>query len=738
MDTKDVSDTESFKAYLDNIISLAERALRRKGQSVHDHPSPEEIIFGFMLTRARTFMCHFRDKSIAMSLVPAPYAACSRSFTELTPIMISDMRLETHHRGSKTLLRVCTPENRITAVMAIVEDEQGTAALLQLYYQPEETDVPVECILKPGHVCLVKEPYFKCANDGTYSIRVDHVSDIIWLENNDEKIPKEWRKASVPSNSSLSLSYRYQGNEAVGLQMYSSAIAAATTAEEEQIAYLNRSLANLKLDRPEKALSDAVHINAGSSPSEEKQLFREARALYELGKMESSRDSLQKLVQLFPNNTAAKEELNRATARLQEQQTGEYDFDLMYKQSKATPPLIDCATFSAPVEVRVSPGRGRGLFTKEAVSAGQLLLCEKAFAYAYAEEDDTAILVNQATRRMTVGGQARLLTQLVQKLYHNPQLSRPFMDLHHGDYAASAVLDCDGRPVVDSFMVERIMALNSFGAPRTSLESLAAVMTDEGERDKLARCTGFTTTGIWLLASHINHSCVANCRRSFIGDMQIVRATKDLPAGSELVFFYHPPLPYQSYKEAQAKLSPWGFTCDCELCQIGKATTGAALKRRKDLRSDLSKAMDHSVGAANAAGAKQVLKKMAKTYPAAGGSSVRLELWDPYFALGGALVSAGKPVAGVEMLVRGFEALGFDITARAPVSGKGTKLEVRRWGQACEWTPFAFFKLCKAFEVLAPELCAVAKTYFETAYIMVVGEGSTAKGFFKTINEETK
>ena len=186
----------------------------------------------------------------------------------------------------------------------------------------------------------------------------------------------------------------------------------------------------------------------------EKSLFRKARALYELGDYQQSLETLEKLTQSFPENKPASSEKERINERLKEQQTGEYNFDQMYKQAESTPPIIDCATFSAPVEVRESPGRGKGLFTTKAVSAGDLLLCEKAFAYSFAGDEQsrkqTKILMNLATKRMVVGGQAHLLTQIVQKLYHNPSLSAEFGDLHHADYQKATVLETDGIPVVDS------------------------------------------------------------------------------------------------------------------------------------------------------------------------------------------------------------------------------------------------------------------------------------------------
>lgn len=231
---------------------------------------------------------------------------------------------------------------------------------------------------------------------------------------------------------------------------YTSAIKTADTPEEEQLARLNRSLANLRLERPEKALSDATHGD-DTTASSEKSLFREARALYELGHFQKSLEKLQELLVSHPGNAAASSEVERTKARLQEQGPGHYNFRRMYKQAKKTPPLIDCATFSSPVEVREAPGKGRGLFTTVPVSAGQLLLCEKAFAYGFEEEGGRfGVLMNINTMKASAGGQARLWPQIVQKLYQGHVHTREFQDLHCGDYTPVTISEADGMPVVDT------------------------------------------------------------------------------------------------------------------------------------------------------------------------------------------------------------------------------------------------------------------------------------------------
>lgn len=138
--------------------------------------------------------------------------------------------------------------------------------------------------------------------------------------------------------------------------------------------------------------------------------------------------------------------IDRAHARLQERHSGQYDFLRMYEQAKATPPLIDCATYIGAVEIKDSPEKGRGVFTTRKVLAGELLICEKAFGYACCGNEFPRI------KNMTKleSSKKYLRTQIVQKLFHNIEDARSFGDLHHGDYDAVSVCEVDGRPVVDS------------------------------------------------------------------------------------------------------------------------------------------------------------------------------------------------------------------------------------------------------------------------------------------------
>ena len=198
----------------------------------------------------------------------------------------------------------------------------------------------------------------------------------------------------------------------------------------------------------------------GPNPNtSEKALYRAGKALYGLGRFSQCCDILQTLCEKYPNNFEAAKELARARLRLLEQQCGTYDFKTIYEEvSKVRPPRLDHATFIGPVMVKISPDRGRGLFTTKAVKAGELLLCEKAFAHCYAGSSEESsngglkfnLLVNIDTNKMTIGTQSDLITAIVQKLWRNPSLMSEFVTLYHGSYEPVCVTEVDGKPVIDT------------------------------------------------------------------------------------------------------------------------------------------------------------------------------------------------------------------------------------------------------------------------------------------------
>lgn len=217
--------------------------------------------------------------------------------------------------------------------------------------------------------------------------------------------------------------------------------------------------------------------------------------------------------------------------------------------------------------------------------------------------------------------------------------------------------------------------------------------------------------------------------------MQIIRATSDIDEGAELFISYRPALPFESYDEAQKRLSMWGFICDCSLCLDRKATSEKVLLERKSLNKELLQFLGSENPASNISKARRVLKRLNWSYSAAAKEpgAVRMELWTYYHLLGKILTDAGKPSEAIEMILRGLEAMGFVITANPPrgdAKSSKPELRVRQWGQANWVSVYAFWVLYQAYESIAPENLAAARGYLELAYAMFVGEKDTVLDTF--------
>lgn len=290
------------------------------------------------------------------------------------------------------------------------------------------------------------------------------------------------------------------------------------------------------------------------------------------------------------------------------------------------------------------------------------------------------------------------------------------------------------------FFVTKDMANNCFGAPRTTL----TVFQNE-ESLKRANDPAYSTCGIWTVASYMNHSCMGNCRRSFIGDVQITRATRDMPEGTELLFSYTLHEGNSSYEEVQEKLKPWGFRCDCAICVDRKKTSPSVLATREKLRAKLVSCMTPAkkTQQVKVESAKAILEEIQATYETpirtqSSGSgpttlkqilTPRLAVWDPYLGLATLSMQQGQPNEAVAMVSKSLEALGFKIvvppTPKSLYEVTADKLFVQSWGMVTDGVVMAFYCLFQAYFGTHTELGRTAKQYLITSYAMISGESET-------------
>ncbi|KAJ8069889.1 hypothetical protein OCU04_000300 [Sclerotinia nivalis] len=733
MDIDNVSEVSQYVEILDRQRKALKAAMARQGQRPRDMKPRQELITQLMMSILAQKMMQLGPQTTSQfhtSFVPVPYEPCVTPLGELKPTRIRNLRLETHHRGSYLLVRALTPPSRMTAVMAIVEDENGDAIQLQLYQQPDEKFRPATSVIMKNDAFLIKEPYFKTTSDGGYGLRVDHVSDIILLDEHHDMLPEKW-KPTVLDIGKTADDWKLEGNVAMGRNHYWAAIRSYTAAlkchppaETAKIIRVNRALAYFKDGNLDAALADMeCMISPADAPN--KALYRGGQALYGLGRFSECHDIFVHFSKKVPNGLLATMELKRVCCRLAEQQSGVYDFESIYKEISTTkPPHLDHATFVGSIVVKPSPGRGLGLFTTKAVKAGELLLCEKAFAHCYTgtSEDSetfskTTLLMNVHTNKITVGTQADLITAIVQKLWKNPSLIPEFNALYRGSYKLAERTEVDGKPVIDTFLVEQIMALNVFGCPLSSYEGHS---TASKEIDKHHSC------GIWLMASKINHSCLNNARRSFMGDLQLVRATCDIPANTEITFWYK--MPTGESDEMKKELKIWGFQCKCSICLDSEATPKNQARMRKKLLGDLKVTLTASD--VDTAKAERLLNALEKTYKHPATDVPRLALREPYFKLGGIYSKQGMVDKAVSMALKALSSIGFVIKNANLPALPGKPFEVEKLGMTMPGVIEAWVYLCDAYSALAPQHFQQARDCAKLAYRICIGEDDTFKQMY--------
>ena len=129
-------------------------------------------------------------------------------------------------------------------------------------------------------------------------------------------------------------------------------------------------------------MSDAVLIIDVSPPAMSgASLMKEAWRLYGARSFERCYGITSRLTKAFPTYGEARILLEKVVQRVLEERTGVYNFDELQRSSAINILNVDAANYIGPVEIRPSRLHGRGLFATENVKAGELLLCEKAFAF---------------------------------------------------------------------------------------------------------------------------------------------------------------------------------------------------------------------------------------------------------------------------------------------------------------------------------------------------------------------
>lgn len=536
--------------------------------------------------------------SLPALAVGQPYPPCTAPLRDLQPMKFSDLRMETHHRGRCLTVKRTSPTAKraspVVTLMArswtmVYDEEGGEIERLEVCLHKTRHG---QDVLESATAFTIKEPYFTLTDQGEATLRIDHPSDLVVcrdettghiLDSFDEaKHPNYDRAAALE----FAKACKDQGNAALEKHdlplahaKYTDGLKVAMQIEESDLAKdlsRNRAHVNILLNQLDEAKADARGSLIGVPEQREKDFngkayFRAGCAAYNLGEYEEAKGFFKEQQRLTPGNETASTYLRKIEMRLREQKSGAYNFKKIKAGLSQSRPRVDAASFVGNTEVRESPGRGRGLFATRDISAGEMVMCEKAFCVVWGHEKEalTAMTYDVRDDRIRVSP-VGLTKSVVEKLLSNPSQLEKVMGLH-GDYQGNAndMSKTEDEPVVDTFRVHDIVCRNAFGTG------------NQFGADGVSHAS----TGLWIRAAYINHSCLPNTEKEYIGDLMVLRATQPIAAGQELFHGYDESSDYATRQ--RALMTTWGFECDCALCIVEETDDPAVRKKRKELAHEV-------------------------------------------------------------------------------------------------------------------------------------------------------
>lgn len=521
------------------------------------------------------------------STIPAigvgqPYPPCIIPSSELEPMKMSDLRMETHHRGRKLVVKRESPVVTLVArSWTMVQDEDGTdAERLEVLLHKSRYG---EDVLESAKLFIIKEPYFTLTDQGEPTIRIDHPSDLIICH---EDIYNVRTFDDAEKAEKAAIRFKTQGNTALKQQdlplaheKYTAGLAIAkqdTVSESNpdlaRDIYRNRAYVNLLLGRLDEVKTDAHASLTGRDDQKSKELdskayYRAGSAAYNQNHWQEAKSLFQEQQKLTPEDKDAKVQLKKIEARLREEETGFYDLMKIRTSLSKARSRVEAGNFTKNTQIKDSPGKGRGLYATRDIPAGEIVMCEKAFCVVWGHEEDTLTAMTYDIRddRIRVAP-VGLAKALVQKCLNQPSQTKRLMELF-GDYQGDGkdVFENDDGAIVDAYRVHDIMSRNAFGP--------GSQFGEESARN--------ASTGVWKHAAYINHSCLSNTEKQFAGDLIIIRATENIKAGDEIFHPYDASLEYETRQGFLERT--WGFRCLCKLCEAEKEDGKEVREKRMEL-----------------------------------------------------------------------------------------------------------------------------------------------------------
>lgn len=339
-------------------------------------------------------------------------------------------------------------------------------------------------------------------------------------------------------------------------------------------AYLERRQWESALQSAEGALS--------LGPQHVKSLFRKGKALQGLQEFKKALAALEAALELRPYDDSTMAAVAEVKSAYHQSVTGEFDLYNYYLEN--LPPF--CSDYVGSVEIKSTATAGRGLFLTESMKLGQLVIVSNAIALGLAARGKfNEHLINLAfacTRLATSSVRYAHQFRYFHSRLKNQNARVPPLELYipGSDWAPDPHSKVEPPGIEEALEIVRINSFDSsrIGNPEAFLDGL---------KDALGHTppAQVNVCALWALPSLLNHSCLPTCAVSLVGKAMFIRATRDLPAGTELTISYV----VSDSLDREQLTKAWNFACRCERClfdEIVKPHISDAVQMFSDIMSD--------------------------------------------------------------------------------------------------------------------------------------------------------